>query len=100
MISYERSKGKPMIYNNFREYDPWRHKRHCRIKSLVIAITLILISLLAPQVFAQWSDTSRSNLSVLTSGDRGSQTNAVAGVLHIDAVNNLDALCGCLRLAC
>ncbi len=52
--------------------------------------TLLIAILLVSPAFAQWSDTSRSNLSIMTSGDRGSQANAVAGVLHIDAINNLD----------
>ena len=52
--------------------------------------TLLIAILLVSPAVAQWSDTSRSNLSILTSGDRGSQANAVAGVLHIDAINNLD----------
>ena len=61
-----------------------------KLRILLIAILMVFTFLLMP-AFAQWSDTSRSNLSILTSGDRGSQTNAVAGVLHIDDVNNLDA---------
>ena len=54
---------------------------------ILILITMLLIL----PASAQWSDTSRSNLSILTSGDRGSQANAIAGVLHVDAVKNLDA---------
>ena len=59
--------------------------------SRLLTLLLIAMLLLTLPAFAQWSDTSRSNLSILTSGDRGSQANAIAGVLHLDAVNNLDA---------
>ena len=54
---------------------------------MLILITTLMVS----PAFAQWSDTSRSSLSILTSGDRGSQANAITGILHVDAVNNLDA---------
>ena len=33
---------------------------------------------------AQWADTQRNNVSILTSGDRGSQLNAIAGVYRIE----------------